>query len=190
MSILAERVVGVAMIVAVSATCLTACTPSSAEAHDDVADMHFSADSTLFAPPSPKTYQVHGNVTCDTAQNNDLVAAPDESTAEGLIVVSDGMLSNAEFSATIAPLYDFTFELTEQVLFERQGKMSEMVVGTGTLTTDTAVYPEVKAVFAPNFVNGVATLNVTIDVPDSVIAQAGADSNTLELALTLDQIAQ
>lgn len=190
MSILSERVVGVVLLVSASTISLTACTSPTTGAHGNIADMHFSADSTLFAPPSSVTYLLHGNVTGNVAQNNRPMTAALETTAEGHIVVSDGMLSNAEISAMVDDLNDFTFELTEPVLFERQGKMSELVAGVGTLTTDTAVYPEVRAVFTPNFVNGVATVNVKIDVPDSAIAQVGTETGTLELALTLDQVSK
>ena len=62
-------------------------------------------------------------------------------TGKRLAMIEDGVLVEALLAASVHGVREVQFELTEPVVFEFDGRPKEQIVGTGTLTVNSSVYP-------------------------------------------------
>lgn len=182
-----SRVVATYFTTAVLAVALCACqTPAEVPSPN-----HFStlnADPSLFEPPTNDRYSLHGDVVGASVIAEGIPLERVTADASGSITVTDGIMSNAEILATIDSYHQIKFELTEPVVFERQGQVSDLIVGVGKITTSSGVFNDVKVVLTPHTSPSGTTLEATIEIPDSLQLDLEKKSRPLELELSLNPV--
>lgn len=172
-------------ISAVLCATLTACqnTPSQL----GLVEHSLNAEPSFFEPPKGDLYSVQGEIKGAKLRGKSSMIEQETAQATGSVRVTDGILDAAEIVATIDSVHHLTFELTEPAVFERKGEMTDLIVGVGKLTTDTAVYPEVKVLLHPKKGQSGTTMNAVIEIPDALQLQLSSENEPLELELTLEK---
>lgn len=181
------HIVGLILVAATSA-CVTACAQTASEepGATEIQGLHIAADSDLLAPPSSETYYIRNTETSVTVSHGSspLVTVP--SSTDGVIVISDGIMSSAEFSAQIGDRQRVEFALTEPVLFERQGRTAETIMAVGTLKIENATYTGVHVLLEPEVSGTTVHLGATFEIPDSLTSNADTSVGPYEITMTFD----
>lgn len=178
----------------------------------DQATHRFNADSSLLGPGSSTTYVVTGN-TEGAAPDSAVATTPDSVTLHerddttepeadphstipdslpspyGTLIVSNGMITSAEFVASVETAHDMRFILTEPALYERRGKVLDLIYAFGTLSTSTAMYPDTRITLTPEPSGQGTLVNATLDIPESLTAESVPDARTVRLALFMEPLA-
>lgn len=155
---------------------LTGCS-HMVEATDEVT-RKFSADSSLLGPASSTTYVVHGTLA------EDMLPA-----TSGTLVVSNGMITSAEFVASVESPNDLRFVLTEPALYERHGEVLDSIKALGTLATQSAMYPDTRVTLTPQVTAQGTIVDATFEVPESLTADTARTTTEVTLTLTIEPIA-
>lgn len=181
---------------------LTGCS-NMVEAADEVAHK-FSADSSLLGPASSTTYVVRGGLdgpeTAGTVPPTDQTPGDDEaSTPEraedvlpatsGTLVISNGMITSAEFIVSVESPNDLRFVLTEPALYERHGEVLDSIKALGTLATQSAMYPDTRVTLTPQITEQGTIVDATFAVPESLIADTERTTTEITLSLFIEPIA-
>lgn len=187
MTIRRTSIVTTALVATVLSGALVACSESPLSPSSSQFSA-LSADASLFAPPKNDKYSLEGEVVGASVYSrgtplNDLAAE-----ATGSITVSDGIMTQAEITATIAAMHSIKFVLTEPAIFERSGQVSDLIVGVGTITTAATVYNGVKLILVPKSDARGNSFDATIDIPAPFWLELGGQKGEpIQLALTFDK---
>lgn len=175
-------VVGAGAMCTASLTACSALTQETGTVADSVAKL-FSADPSLLTPAVPRVYEFHGDIQRGGIDSSASPLTESSSSVRCRLKVEDGVLVEALLAASVHGVREVQFELTEPVVFEFDGRPKEQIVGTGTLTVNSSVYPETRVLFEPVTHGNVMRLTTTIPVPDSIVHAPWIDDYPMQFTL-------
>ena len=165
------RVIGaVATVSAVLPLGLLGCA-RPADVSSMAAELHASADSNLLASPAERVYEVTDTSLISPTADSELGAMiTDQVTSSGYMVLSEGVITQAQFSVNLADLPEVSFELTQPAVLRRGGS-DGMVSAVGTLAFDGKQRPNTSVELTPTIIGDeVAEFDVRFSVPESRLA--------------------
>ncbi|WP_427870981.1 hypothetical protein [Leucobacter luti] len=165
------RVIGaVATVSAVLPLGLMGCA-RAADVTSHAAELHASADSNLLASPAERVYEVTDTSLISPAADSGLGAMLTEQVAStGYMVLTEGVITQAQFNVQIAELPAVSFELTQPAVLRRGGS-DGTVSAVGTLAFDGKQRPNTSVELTPTTIGDeVAEFDVRFSVPESRLA--------------------
>lgn len=144
------------------------------------------AGENLLSPSSSQTFVIQPDPDTQEQAPGEHFASPyaaNNSEVSGSLVVTDGMITHIDLTASLESPNDLRFELTNPALFERRGEILDRVTARGTLSTDTAVYHNVKIIFVPDPQEEGVVVDAELEVPESFASDEVAQSTNIHLRL-------
>lgn len=174
--------------VATLALSLSSCSAMSTEAVSASGVSTLNADPSLFAPPTDEFYALEGEIVGAEQTVKQMPMESSVAEAHGLIVVTDGIMYNAEITATVDTFETIKFELTEPVFFERHGQISDMIVGVGKITTSSGIFNDAKVILSPADQDSNNNFDAILEIPYSLGLDADSDIRSVQLSLNIEQV--
>ncbi|MFT4231748.1 MAG: hypothetical protein QM606_03095 [Leucobacter sp.] len=162
------RTIGVmATVSAALPLCLTGCAAASAGVQ--AAELSAAVDSDLLEVPAPRVYDVSSTRLLTPLDAPALQALVDGRIASsGHLVLSDGVITEAEYEVSASGLPEARFVLTDPTVLRRHDSEVGTVTATGTLSVDSSVRAGTDVRIRPlALTEEGAEFEVTLSLPDN-----------------------
>lgn len=155
--------------------CMVSCAGSQNSTRP-AAELRAATDSDLLNAPAELVYKV---------TDVDLVAPESisalgksleaQAVSEGYMVMQDGVITEAEFSMSVAGISEASFVLTEPTVLPREGREDPVVYASGTLAVDGIEQRSAQLKLTPGIIDDTtAEFDISFPASSALLAAGGA----------------
>lgn len=143
---------------------------AEADAENQAAELHAAQDSNLLAVPAEQSYELsHFEITAPDALVNLSKLAQTQFDYSGYIVLSDNIITSAEFDFAVAGLQNANFVLTEPTTLRRAENETGPAYAVGELTIGDHLPMPAMVKFTPTAIDTEElTFDIDIDLPSEL----------------------
>ncbi|MBL3689142.1 hypothetical protein [Leucobacter chromiireducens] len=162
--------------------CLTGCAPAPKAAAPQATELRASAESGFLARPAERQYEIAETTLTEPIALPLGGTVDGELESHGFLVLTDGVITQAQFGLALAGFPEATFVLTEPTVLRPEGSPDGTVTAVGTLSVGGAERPGIRLKLTPTVLGSDSVeFDLNLAVPDNPF-YAGEDPSIDEVA--------